>query len=66
MILLVVSNTINAALLSFKYPGIKLLNLYCPAVSHNCNRIFLLLSRVRVLDRKSIPIVGLMIYKNTL
>ena len=55
--ILVMSYTTTAIVESLMYDGIMLLNLSCPAVSHNCNLI-LLSSRCIVLERKSIPMVG--------
>lgn len=54
------SMTIKRQSTSRTYEGIKDLNLYWPAVSHNCNRI-VSPSLWRVLVTKSIPTVGLVI-----
>lgn len=55
--LLVISYTTTATVESLIYEGIKLLNLSCPAVSHNCN-LTVLSSKYMVFERKSIPIVA--------
>lgn len=54
---LVKSNTIIAAPLYFRYPGIKLRNLYCPAVSQICNLICFPLDVITTLEIKSMPTV---------
>ena len=45
---------------SRRYPGMRLLNLSCPAVSQSCSLTDLSLI-VRFLDTKSMPTVGLMV-----
>lgn len=63
-VLLVMSNTTRAAEASRMYPGTRLRNRSCPAVSQSCKRTWLneiytvRSSKYMVFDKKSIPIVA--------
>jgi len=52
----------TAALQSLRYDGIREWNLYCPAVSQSCI-LRVLLSTLTVLETKSTPTVGLILYE---
>ena len=58
---LVMSQTRKMACESRRQPGIKLLNLYCPAVSQSCSLTFFQLMLI-FLETKSMPTVGWIVW----